>query len=206
MLVCEIKRIDKFGKKFLEEEDSYKIIEKIIEKPLQKACKDFKNKNIETVMSSANKSNIMKNDDKIVRKGDLIQILKKHKLKSFYMVGKGYAWIMVNYNTLSDENRKIFFNLEKELGEEAIWFVKSNYVETMNSLRRKFKIKEIVETFDDRYAEEFRKKQLLLMYNNKYPRRAIFIRMPINKSTTIDEVEEYFSKITDKLIKQEEIS
>ena len=44
------------------------------------------------------------------------------------------------------------------------------------------------------------------MYNNKYPRRAIFIRMPINKSTTIDEVEEYFSKITDKLIKQEKVS
>ena len=46
MLVCEVKKIDKFGKKLVGNEDADTIIEKIIEKPMQKACRDFKNKNI----------------------------------------------------------------------------------------------------------------------------------------------------------------
>ena len=202
MLVSEIKKIGKVGKNFIDNEDADTIIEKIIEKPMQKACKDFKNKNIETAMSSANRNNIMKNERKIIKKEDLIKILKKHRLKSFYMVGKGYAWIMINFNTLSDENKKILFELEKELGEEAIWFVKSNYIETMNSLRKPFKLEQLTENFNDTYADEFKKRQLLLMYNNKYPRRAVFVRMPLNNNTRVENVEEYFSMITNRLKKQ----
>ena len=109
---------------------------------------------------------------------------------------------MLNYNTLSDENRKILFSLENTLGEDTIWFVKSNYVDAMNALRRRFKIKEIVEIFDDKYAQQFKEKQLLLMYNNNYPRRTVFIRMPINEKTKIEDVEIYFDEIISKLAKQ----
>ena len=202
MLVNEVKKIGKVGKKLIDNEDADTIIEKIIERPMQKACKDFKNKNIETAMSSANKNNIMKNDKKILHKIDIIEGMRKHKVQTFLRTGKGYAWIMINYNTLSDENKKIVFNLEKELGEEAIWFVKSNYVEFINFLRRPFKIKPMVEKFDDKYAEEFKKRQLLLMYNNKYPRRSVFIRMPINEKTSVEEVEIYFSMVVDKFKSQ----
>ena len=202
MLVSEVNKIGKVGKKLIDNEDADRLIEKIIEKPMQKACKDFKNKNIETAMSSANKNNIMKSKRKKVNKIDVIEKMRKNKFQTFLQAGKGYSWVMVNYNTLSDENREIFFNLEKELGEESIWFVKSNYVEFLNSLRRPFKIKEKVETFDDKYADEFRKRQLLLTYNNKYPRRAVFIRMPIDETTTVENVENYFTKITDKLKEQ----
>ena len=202
MLVSEVKKIGKVGKKLLENENANAIIEKIIEKPIQKACKDFKDKNIETAMSSANKKNIMNDNHKIVNKMDVIEARKHHKIQTFLRAGRGYAWVMINYNTLSDENREVVFSLEKELGEDAIWFVKSNYVDAMNALRKRFRIKEIVEIFNDKYADEFKKRQLLLMYNNKYPRRAIFIRMPINKNTTIEEVEQYFNKITNKFVKQ----
>lgn len=123
-------------------------------------------------------------------------------MQTFMEAGKGYAWLMINYNTLSDENRKIIFSLEKELGEDTIWFVKSNYIDAMNGFRRRFKMKQLVETFDDKYAEEFKKKQLLLMYNNKYPRRNVFIRMPIDENTKVDDVENYFSKIISQLVKQ----
>ena len=202
MLVSEVKRIGKVGRKFLENESADTIIRKIVELPLQKACIDFKNKNIETSMSSANRNNIMKNKNKIVQKQNVLEGIKNHKIQTFLKAGKGYAWIMLNYNTLSQDNKKLTYDLEKELGEDSIWFVKSNYVDSMNSLRRKFKIKEIQETFNDKYAEEFKKRQLLLMYNNKYPNRAVFIRMPIDSNTTISDVENYFSTITSKFYNQ----
>lgn len=198
MLVSEIKPIGKVGKNLLENKNAEEIIELIIEKPLQKACKECKEKNIETVMSSANKKNIVKKN-KIIKKVD---ILKGNIMQTFMETGKGYAWLMINYNTLSDENRKIIFSLEKELGEETIWFVKSNYIDAMNALRRRFKMKQLVETFDDKYADEFKRRQVLLIYNNKYPRRNVFIRMPIDENTKVDDVENYFSKIISQLEKQ----
>ena len=100
MLVNSVKPIGKVGKNLLKNEDSDKIIELIIEKPLQKACKKCKEKNIETVMSSANKNNIVKNR---INKKDLKEKIEKGKNQTFEEVGKGYAWIMLNYDTLSDE-------------------------------------------------------------------------------------------------------
>ena len=198
MLVSEIKPIGKVGKNLLENKNADEVIELIIEKPLQKACKECKEKNIETVMSSANKKNIVKKN-KIIKKVD---ILKGNIMQTFMEAGKGYAWLMINYNTLSDKNREIIFSLEKELGEDTIWFVKSNYIDVMNALRRRFKMKQLVETFDDKYADEFKRRQVLLMYNNKYPRRNVFIRMPIDENTKVDDVENYFSKIISQLEKQ----
>ena len=202
MLVSEVKKIGKVGKNLLENKDANEIIELIIEKPLQKACKECKEKKIETVMSSANKNNIIKKGKERINKKEVIEDAKKHKIQSFTEAGKGYAWLMINYNTLSDENRKILFELEKELGEDTIWFVKSNYVDAMNAIRKRLKMKLMVETFNDKYADEFKKRQLLLMYNNNYPRRCVFIRMPIDEDTKVEDVEEYFSNIISKMVKQ----
>lgn len=202
MLVKEVKPIGKFGENFLESKNPDEIIELIIEKPLQKACKACRSKNIETVMSSANKNNIMKKNKKIINREDVLETARQGKTQTFFRAGKGYAWIMINYNTLSDENREIFFSLEKELGEDTIWFVKSNCVEVYNAFRRTFKLKEIVEVFDDKYADRFKERQLILMYNNKYPRRNVFIRMPIDENTQVEDVEEYFDKIISRLKKQ----
>ena len=153
-------------------------------------------------MSSANKNNIIKKGKERINKKEVIEDAKKHKIQSFTEAGKGYAWLMINYNTLLDENRKILFELEKELGEDTIWFVKSNYVDAMNAIRKRLKMKLMVETFNDKYADEFKKRQLLLMYNNNYPRRCVFIRMPIDEDTKVEDVEEYFSNIISKMVKQ----
>ena len=202
MLVNEIKPIGKVGKNLLKDKNSNKLIELLIERPLQKACIHCKEKNIETVMSSANKNNIVKNNNKRITKADVIKIANKNKVQTFLQAGKGYAWLMLNYNTLSDENIKILFSLEKDLGEDYIWFVKSNYIEFINSIRKILKLKEIVEVFDDTYANKFKEKQLILMYNNRYPRRNVFIRMPIDENTKIEDVELYFDKIISRLVKQ----
>lgn len=203
MIVSEIRPIGKIGKDLLKNENSDRIIEKIIEKPLQKACKIAKSKNIETVMSSANKKNVVWKKEDRINRAEIEVHIQQRRMLSFTQAGKGYAWIMLNYNTLSDENRKILFSLEKELGEQAIWFVKSNYIEFLNRIRKVFKLKELAEVFDDTYAKQFKKRQLLLMYNNKYPRRSVFLRMPIEPNTQSEEIELYFCAIMEKLAKQE---
>ena len=202
MLVSEIKPIGRFGKNMLKENNPDKLIKKIIEKPLQSACIQCKEKNIETVMSSANRNNITKKNRGRITKNELIQMLKKNKLLSFDYVGKGYAWLMINYNTLSDENRKILFSLEKDLGEDKVLFVKENFTDAMNYLRRKFRIKEKPQVFNDKYADIFKSKQLKLVYKNVYPTRNVFIRMPIDYNTKVKDIESYFNKIISNLKKQ----
>lgn len=202
MLVSEIKPIGKVGRNLLNNKNADEIIKIVIEKPLQKACKQCKDKNIETSMSSANKNNIVKKNKKRVNKVDVLEIMKQNKTQTFLQAGKGYAWIMMNYNTLSDENREILFSMEEKLGEDSVWFVKSCYVEFMNKIRKQFGLKPLVEEFDDKYADRFKEKQLIIMYNNKYPRRSVFIRMPIDEKTKVEEVEEYFDDIISKLKKQ----
>ena len=190
MLVSEVKPIGKVGKNLIENKNSDELIELIIEKPLQKACKKCKEKNIETVMSSCNKKNIVQNKCFI---NDVKN--NKSKMKSFEDLGKGFAWLMINFNTLSVENRKILFSLQEKYGENSICFVKSNYVEVINPIRKFFRLNELVENFDDEYSKEFKNKQILLMYNNRYPRRSVFIRMPIEFNTSIEDVEIYFDNI-----------
>lgn len=200
MLIKDVKRIGKVGKNLLKNKDANEIIETIIEKPLQKACKDCKEKNIETVMSSANKNNLVKKNKIRINKKEAIQRANEGKTQTFLTAGRGYAWLMLNYNTLSDENRKILFDMENELGEDSVWFVKSNYIEVMNKMRKLFRLKPLVETFDDTYAEKFKEKQLILMYNNRYPRRSVFLRMPIEETTTCEEVEQHFTQIIERLV------
>ena len=199
MLISEIKPIGKVGKNLLNNKNADEIIKTIIEKPMQKACIVCKDKNIETSMSSANCKNIVKKGKKRINKKDVLEKLNNNKTQTFLEAGKGYAWIMLNYNNLSDENREILFSLEETLGEDSVWFVKSCYVETMNKLRKPFRLKPLVETFNDKYADKFKEKQLILMYNNKYPRRSVFIRMPIDENTKVEDVEVYFDKILSKL-------
>lgn len=199
MLVKEVKSIGKVGKNLLENKNADEIIETIIEKPLQKSCKMCKQKNIETVMSSANNKNIIKNNKNKINKKNIVELINQNKMLNIFQGGKGYAWLMINYDTLTDENRKIIFDLEKELGEDVIWFVKSNFIDAMNNIRKCFKMKLLIEEFDDKYAQEFKEKQLLLMYNNNYPKRNVFIRMPIDENTMVEEVEQYFNEIISKL-------
>ena len=79
MLVSQVKKIGKVGKNLLENKNADEMIEILIEKPLQKACKACKEKDIETVMSSANKNNIVKKNKKRINKIDVIEAIKQNK-------------------------------------------------------------------------------------------------------------------------------
>ena len=71
MLIKDIKPIDKNGRNFLKDKESETLIDEIIELPLRNSCKIFKRKGIETLMSSANKNNILKEGEKVIEKEDL---------------------------------------------------------------------------------------------------------------------------------------
>ena len=194
MLVCEVKPIGKVGKNLLENKNADEIIEAIIEKPLQKACKACKEKNIETVMSSANKNNLLKPGEKSKEKedvyGDGQQWFLNHP--TYEDAGRGYAWIMLNFQTLSDENRDWLFSLEERksengepIGEKAVWFVEPNNFGIFNS---KNGVK----------SQKFDEKKIILGYNDGlYPRQTVILRMPINENTTVEEVEDYFLKMAE---------
>lgn len=54
--ITEIEQCKEFGINLIGKKNANEIIDKIVEEPLRKTCKDLRNKGIETVMSSANKN------------------------------------------------------------------------------------------------------------------------------------------------------
>ena len=116
------------------------------------------------------------------------------------MQGHGYAWIMLNFETLSDENKDRLFDLEKRkdsqgnpIGEKGIWFLRPG----MNFQLCAEKLKK------DERLEKFENKSIILKYDGaRYSSKTVVIRMPIDENTTVQEVEEYFVKFAENLKEQ----
>lgn len=192
-------------------DDTTDIIDRIIELPLRRACRIFKEKGIETVMSSANKSNLVGEGEKIIEKEDIGN--NPFETHTFLEAGKGYAWIMLNFDTLSRENKELLFELEarksddgKTIGEKLIWFV--HPFEMQGNIEYGLRIGRFNYDYlkmclpeediplgievDDTLIE-FEKRHITLLYPwTDSSSEAVFLRMPINYETSADEVEEYF--------------
>ena len=216
MLLSDIEAIDSPTVNLLDN-DANDIIDEIIELPLRKACKIFREKGIETVMSSANKNNLLKDGEKSVEKEDIYGSFEKlFESHSFIEAGKGYAWLMINFDTLSDENKDLLFDLEKSIdkngekvGEKLIWFVHPAEMDgnikfslrigkyDYDFLRQFLSDEEIpMDIKIDERLIEFEKRHIVLLYPwTDSSTEVVFLRMPINKDTTIEEVEEYFSNL-----------
>ena len=203
MLISEVKSKFIKGNDLLESNNPDEIIEAIIEKPLQKACIDFKNKNIETCMSSANKKNTLKDNSKRATKSVILNNMNKHKLQTFAKAGKGYAWIMLNFNTLSTKNKEIVFKMIDEFGEDSILFVQPAFANFYKKLQKKLKCNDVILETNDGYDKAFNNNKVILMYNtNMYPGRTVFLRMPIDSKTTVEDVEKYYDKFLDRFLVQ----
>ena len=226
MLISEVEPINNIGRNLLNHSNAEAVIDTIIELPLRKACKIFKNKNIETVMSSANKNNLLKPGEKSTEKEDIKDKFLFYPPPNFEDAGKGYAWIMLNFDTLSNENKDILFELENKkskeglkIGEKAIWFVRSSILRNLEYqlktgeldyyLARQAQSENEIAIphieIDERYVK-FNEKRIILAYNNRYPDNTVILRKPINANSTTEEVEEFFVKFAEifkeqKLIK-----
>ena len=226
MLIKEIEPIDKWGMNLLKEDNRETIIEKIIELPLQEACKIFARKGIQTVMSSANKNNVLKPGEKPKEKADVYGSGQQffYPSPTFEDAGKGYAWIMLDFESLSDENKNLLFSLEERkdsngcaVGEKAIWFVHPYRMGNLDfqikvgryshdDLRTMLTEDEFADFKDIKYDEqlaEFEKRSIVLSYNDRYPSEVVILRMPINEQTTVDEVQEYFLKFAETFKSQQ---
>lgn len=107
-LVSEIDLIALDGEYDVNEE----VLCKFIEKPVRKVCTDLTNYGVKTLMSSCNKKNIynpLVKDDEFLFIGHY-----DTKDKEAWKIGNGYAWIMIDWDSLNDENRAYFINLHDQ--------------------------------------------------------------------------------------------
>lgn len=224
MLVSEVEPIGDIGINLLQEKNPKDIIDKLIELPLRNACKIFLEKGIETVMSSANKNNVLSKGEKTKEKEDVYGRECLYPSPTFEDAGKGYSWIMINFDSLSDSNKDLLFSIEgrtgkdgQKVGEKIIWFVHPRTIGNLDYkiktgrysyeyLRTIFEEEEIPQNIEvDERLAEFEKRHVVLRYNNRYPKNTVIIRMPINEETTVDEVDKYFTNFAKNFKSQQEL-
>lgn len=192
------------GINLLKSKNTDEVIEKMVEEPLRKACKIFRNKGIETVMSSANVGNILKSGTEPVEK----EALKGRELyldaPTYEDAGRGYAWIMINYENLSAENQELLFSLEQKkdengenIGEKMVWFVSGSLLFEFDWEEGEG-VKE-----EDTAIKRFEEHSFILAYNDRYPNRVVILRMPITDESTLGEVEAYFANLAEMFKEQE---
>ena len=153
----------------INKENGNEIIDQIVEEPLRKACKDLRNKGIETVMSSANKNNLLNQGEKRLEKEDVKGKQYFLDALTYESAGKGYAWIMFNYDSLSDENKEELFLMEEmkdsngiNIGEKIVWFIQGP------SFMYDFSITKSKENILD---GKFKNHSFILQYNSdRYPK------------------------------------
>lgn len=226
MYIKDVEPIRCVGINLLENDNPEERIDKIIEEPLKKACKIFLRKGIKTVMSSANRENIVSIGEKPKYKKDVLGYNPLYYPNpTFEDAGVGHAWVMLDFDSLSNENKEILLRLEERkdseenaIGEEAVWFVhpveigsiehqmmtgKFDLMSHQIEISADEEIPEVKEV-DQRYVD-FEKKAIILGYSNRYPMNTVIIRRPINDETTVEEVERYFCNIAEQLKEQKKI-
>lgn len=215
MLLSEVKPINYPGQHLENYGNLPNVIDSIIELPLRETCKKFMRKSIRTVMSSANVNNILREGEERFEKKDLGKH-ENNQVPTYDLAGKGYAWIMLDYKSLSDKNKDLLFSLEKELGENSVWFVQpfettslQYLLETGQTsykiLKRQSSTKEIPSNVMlDLMQKRFYDKHVVLGYDSPmYPFQSVFLRMPVDSDTTVEDVEKYFENLVDRFMEQE---
>ncbi len=151
----------------------------VVELPLLNACKDLFRKNIRTIMSSCNKFNIIGLDKYAEDKEE------GQNMKFKYSYGEHYAWIMIDYDSLSEENKSVLANYRSQQEDRFLYSIKYDDALKDSSL-----------DFKENYKES--------LYTPHHKDRIIVMRYPLSKDTTGKEVNDYFVSITSSLKPQKE--
>ena len=110
---------------------------------------------------------------------------------------------LINYNSLSDKNKEELFAIEEtkdskgaNIGEEIVWFVKNSFMDIFNIGKSDEKKSTLNEKFEER--------SFVLQYNfDRYQKKVVILRMPIDDRTKVTDVERYFEKLTERLKQQQ---
>lgn len=153
----------------------------VVELPLLNACKELFKKNIRTIMSSCNKYNLLGYEEYAHQEEyNLTSIMRQ-----LYAYGEGYAYIMIDYDSLDEENKNIIHQMYDEHNELFLYSC-TDYFQSIT---------------DD---EEFNKRCKKVNINEQhYGYRTITIRYPLNPQTTIEEVKNYYEEIVNRLKNQD---
>ena len=146
----------------------------IVELPLLNACKDLFRKNIRTIMSSCNKFNVIGLNKYAGDKE------AGENMKFMYSYGEGYAWIMLDYDSLSEENKLIISKYHHQQENRFVYSIK--YEDNLEASPSDFK---------ENYIES--------LLTPHYKDRVIVMRYELSQNTTAKEVNDYFLGITSSL-------
>ena len=192
MLVKDIEPISIDNVKINSIEDLYKIIEL----PLLEACKIFYNLGITTVMSSCNKRNVELGKYPRQR----ITYYTTTSETRDWSFGNGYAWILLDYDSLGETNQEYINSLCNDKNKELIELVTipktpNNYKSYKEEELNKLKTEDNTNPYPDNpiYQEFYQKKNPL--FTTQYIERGVLLRYPINENTTVEEVNDYFTKL-----------
>ena len=144
-------------------------LSKIVEHPLLEACQCLYDKKIRTLMTSANRYNVIGLEK-------LNQSVRK-----CYAYGEGYAWMWIDYSSLSDQN--------KELVQS--WYQQETEPEPQ---KRRFlcTISASPECWD---FDSFLIENQVQLNTPNYSDSGFIMRYPVNEETTVEEVQAYFNNL-----------
>ena len=208
MKIKDIRRDKSNYKKINDETD----IDEIIERPLREAVKDLFRKNIITIMSSANEINVQwldENGNNMYQTREDFDAIK-------YSYGEGFAYIILDYDSLSDKNKKIIDDLYNELNPQEEQQIYTKPITAEQSYKgNKRIIYAIHQVENPGHAWQIDSENTLglltgtgaevsdmdfmrksnFVYTTPYTERSVIIRYPVNEETEEGEVEEFFSSI-----------
>lgn len=223
MKVLEVERIDGDSVIINSADDLYKLIEL----PLLESCKIFKELGVRTVMSSCNKHDVLNKD--IPRRKN---VTFKDGINRDWSFSNGYAWILLDFKSMSSENQENLLSLcdennfslvEKlpENGKKAFLdLCKLNSVVPSNKELIEFVTiprtgRSVPEELIARY-EEFENtnprpndplyvefyKKKHTLFLFPYITHGVLLRYPLNNETTVEEVNNYFVELANTFSNQ----
>ena len=191
-------------------EDLYDLF---IEYPVRKACHDLNDLGFKTIMSSANKNDAMSagEPDKVNKVG----IIGPNE---HFSIGNGYTWIMIDFESISEENKRIIEALRNgeipiELNDDAKSRLEKNcmvndippsqnelvkYYRCITSDQRGFFFesmytnRKLPDYFKDN-CTTLRNKNSLSFHGGDFG--SVVFKYPIDENTKSSEVIEYYDRV-----------
>jgi len=192
-----------------------------IESPVRNACMLLNEMGITTLMSSANKTDVESRSQKIDRYENLGS-------GEHFNLGNGYAWIMIDWESLSEENKQRIIMLNNgsitiELSETEKQNLSYNCSINNKEPSQKELVK-LVEVFDyrvywrnrsrigklstdseeDAYFQANREGYGCInsLCNHGEDYRTVVLRCPLDENTTVSQASNFFMSLIKKLVDQ----
>lgn len=176
-----------------------------IERPVRNVCRYLTSNGINTIMSSANKYNVES-------KGKLVDENKLYiGQDDDWVIGNGYAWIMLDWNRLSSTNQQYFIEAVRNNSD----FVKLyEYIDIPRdvALQYGYDHSKMITGLNINYQtgeNDYDDNKVILFGHNSLNNyddaehsrfKTVVLRYPVDEDTKVNEVEEFFMNFSRKIV------